>query len=258
MVMNTGRAPIQGLWIGKAGMLEKLSMASFLAHGHAYHLYVYEKQDGLPHGVEQRDANEILPADRIFYYQHGQAKGGLSGFANLFRYALLAQKGGWWCDTDIICLKPFDFTDDIVMASERHWLWPDKICNAVIHCPPGHALMTACYEDAERCDPRTLKFAGNGEPLLRHNVKKLGLKRYIQPPDVFNPIDWYRSKHIIESGSASSLPATSYAVHCFRETWRWRLKERQSDEFRNHVFAADTLLGSLQRRYLPEYVAACS
>lgn len=247
---------IQGLWIGKLGMLERLSMKSFLAHGHSYHLYAYEPQDDLPEGVVLKNAADIIPQKDIFRYQRGKARGGYSGFANLFRYELLRQKGGWWCDTDIICLKPFDFKDEIVLASEKHWLWPNKICNAVMRCPAGHPFIEGCVNDALQHNPKTMKFAANGEPVVTRNVRKFGLLQNVQPPEVFNPINWFNSASVTQDAVQHHIPASSYAIHCYRETWRWRLKNQQANDFRNRIFPADTLLGSLQHKYFAEELGA--
>ncbi|MBY0406370.1 MAG: capsular polysaccharide synthesis protein, partial [Rickettsiales bacterium] len=135
--------PIQSLWIGSLGALERLSMRSFLAHGHRYHLYAYDLTLAPPPGVELKDAREILPEEAIFTYPRGKEKGGISAFADWFRYELLAQKGGWWCDTDIICLKPFLFENPLVLASERHWLWKKRLSVAVMRAPAGHPLFQA-------------------------------------------------------------------------------------------------------------------
>ena len=88
---------IQSLWIGESlGPLQKLSIASFLNHGHEYHLHCYQKIGNLPSGVVVKDASETLPASAIFYYQNGPGRGSVAAFANLFRYKLLLEKGGWW------------------------------------------------------------------------------------------------------------------------------------------------------------------
>jgi len=98
---------IQGLWIGpELSVMEQLSISSFLLNQHEYHLYVYDEPKNVPLGAVVRDANEILPASRIFQYKHFPT---YAGFANFFRYKLLLERGGWWADTDTICLKPFDF-----------------------------------------------------------------------------------------------------------------------------------------------------
>ncbi len=243
---------IQGLWIGKIGTLERLSIASFIAHGHDYHLYTYEDQADLPEGCTLMNAASIMPQSEIFRHRKGAAKGGFTGFSNIFRYRLLADKGGWWCDTDIVALKAFDFTDPIILASEYHWLWHKKLSNAVIHCPPEHELMKACYDDAIRVNKESMRFGQCGAKLVKKHAKRLGLLGYIKPPEYFNPINWWESSKIGTPGSAALLPQEAYSVHCYGESWRWRLKEHYNDQFRNKFFDENTLLGTLQHRYLKE------
>lgn len=229
-------------------------MASFIAHGHTYHLYVYDEPRGLPAGVQLRDAAQILPRERIFRYPSGKEKGGVSGFADLFRYRLLLEKGGWWADTDVICLKPFPKADPLVLASERKRLLGVRLCIGVMGAPSGHALFERCYADAAANDPATLRFAQNGEPVLRRHVAQLGLLPAVAPPEWFNPVNWWQSASIGAPGSAALLKDMHYALHCYGESWRWRLKDRDAAELREGVFAADTMLGALQRRYLPQEV----
>ena len=100
---------IQSLWIGpRLSMMERLSIASFLQNGHSYILYAYGPVEGLPEDAELKDANEILPSCVIFTYAEYAT---CSGFSNFFRYKLLLERGGWWVDTDMICLRPFEFDD---------------------------------------------------------------------------------------------------------------------------------------------------
>jgi hypothetical protein len=44
----------------------------------------------IPNGVTIHDANKIIPAEKIFKYKNN---GSYAGFANLFRYKLLLEKG---------------------------------------------------------------------------------------------------------------------------------------------------------------------
>src|SRR5215831_9214030 len=107
---------IQGLWIGpELSVMERLSISSFLKNGHEYHLYAYDDLANVPLGTVVRDADEILARSRIFQYKH---QASYAGFSNFFRYKLLLERGGWWVDTDVVCLKPFDFSDGHVFASE--------------------------------------------------------------------------------------------------------------------------------------------
>src|SRR5690349_14550149 len=113
------------LWIGdRFSTLERLCVASFLAHGHGVHLYAYGPVDGVPEGAQLRDAREILPAERIYTYASGFGQGSPSAFSNEFRYKLLRDRGGVWSDTDIACLRPFDFLDDAPYAFSSERLKP--------------------------------------------------------------------------------------------------------------------------------------
>jgi len=108
---------MQGLWIGpELSPMEALSIRSFLAHGHEYHLYTYGHVSNVPEGTVVKDANAIIPFDKVFKYRDYDS---YSGFSNHFRYQLLQLRGGWWVDLDLICLKPFDFESDYVFSSEE-------------------------------------------------------------------------------------------------------------------------------------------
>src|SRR5260221_311292 len=60
-------------------------------------------------GTGVLDAGEIVTGDRVLRYGKaaGESAGGLSGFSNLFRYALLLREGGHGVDCDVFCLRPF-------------------------------------------------------------------------------------------------------------------------------------------------------
>src|SRR5277367_3549628 len=125
---------IQSLWIGrKLSAMERLSIASFLTSGHEYHLYVYEEVENAPDGTVLEAANEILPESRIFQYSKYPS---YAGFSNFFRYKLLLEKGGWWVDTDVVCLQPFAFDETYVFASEQV-NGREVPATAVIKAPPG-------------------------------------------------------------------------------------------------------------------------
>ena len=94
--------------------MEILSMKSFLHNNHNYHLYTYGDIGNIPEGVLVKDANKILPEKDIFRYQNGS----VSAFSNVFRYKMLFEKGGYWVDTDLVCLKPFDFKEDFSISNK--------------------------------------------------------------------------------------------------------------------------------------------
>ena len=166
---------IQGLWIGdRLSNLENLSISSFIANGHDYHLYVYNDVDNIPSGATVKDGNEILPESEIFSYNVGPGRGSPSAFSNFFRYKLLYDRGGWWSDTDIVCLKPFEFDSDYVISSESH-LGNRHITSGVIKAPKGSPAMKDNWETCNSKDKNTLPWGEVGPRLVSQCVGKFGL-----------------------------------------------------------------------------------
>ncbi len=207
---------IQSLWIGGAlSPMEQLSIASFLYHGHAFDLYVYDEVTNVPAGTTLRDANEILPRERIFRYREHDT---VSGFSNFFRYRMLLERGGWWVDTDVVCLRPFDFDTDYVFASEatRDGSTPTS---CVIRAPRGSAAMQLAWE---RCDARDVTALGWGETgprLVKEIIRDCALEQFIQPSDTFCPIPFFAWRTIVEE-PPPRLPGTTHAIHLWNDMWR--------------------------------------
>src|SRR4026207_1011099 len=143
---------IQGLWIGKGlSVMEQLSIKSFIDNGHEYHLYVYEDVEGIPKGTIIKNADEVVSREHIFRDEVLKAH---VSFSDLFRYKLLLEKGGYWADVDIICLKPFDFKSDYVFAAEKTAKNSDErkkygsncVNGCVMKAPAQSEIMKFCYE----------------------------------------------------------------------------------------------------------------
>ena len=106
---------IQSLWIGpELTDMEVYSIKSFLKQGFEFHLYTYDKVKRIPKGTKIKDANKIIPAKEIF-----EIKKTFLPFSDIWRYKLLYEKGNYWSDLDMICIKPFDFKEPYVFSSER-------------------------------------------------------------------------------------------------------------------------------------------
>ncbi len=184
-----------------------------MAQGHPYHLYTYEPID-VPPGVILQDANQILPQSLIFRNQNGKGKGSLAAFSDLFRYKLLLDRGGWWVDTDVFCLKPFDFAAEYVFGAE------DKpVASGVLKMPRGCELARQCYEMAVRINPAAIVW-NELVALLEHNVRQLRLMHYVLPAKTFSPILWRNVPDYV-LGRKKFVPSRhSYAVHLYNEMWR--------------------------------------
>jgi hypothetical protein len=237
------REPVQALWIGdRLTPVELLSIRSFLANGHPFHLYAYRRFEEAPEGTVQLDASEILPEAEVLPYQIGPGKGSFSLGSNHFRYVLLLERGGTWVDMDVVCLRPFDFEEEYVFLSEeRPGKSPPTVVNgAVIRVPPGSEVMRWCLEEYRRMDPRRMQWGDSGPFLLSRAVPHAGLERYVQPPLVLSPISWMEARQMVQPSLSWDLservgrrsrsctpgeerleaPPEVRAIHLYNETWR--------------------------------------
>jgi hypothetical protein len=207
---------IQSLWIGPAlSTMERLSLTSFVAAGHDVDLYVYDDVAAVPEGVELRDAAEILPRERIFRYAKHET---VAGFSNFFRYKLLLDRGGWWVDTDVVCLKRFKFKTEHVFASEIAKETP-TVTSCVIRAPAGSPAMRMAWDVCDASDPNTLRWGETGPRLCGTVVSELKLDDRVQPPQVFCPIPYHRWRDLLDPNVKPSLGG-AYAVHLWNELWR--------------------------------------
>jgi hypothetical protein len=216
-------AVVQGLWIGRPlSLIEQLSITSFLTNGHEFHLYCYEDVRGLPPGVEVKDANEILPASGIFSYQRGSGRGSVSAFSNIFRYKLLLERGGWWCDVDTVCVRPFDFGEPALFAGEAIRTGT-QTASCVIKLPPGHVVAEMCYDVARAADRASLKWGEIGPKLLMRAVVRYGLLDLVMRPEVFCPIPYWHWDTLLAANpqpGLASLNGNTHALHLWHERWR--------------------------------------
>jgi hypothetical protein len=240
---STENKIIQGLWIGpQLSVMEELSIASFLQNGHEYHLYVYDRVKNVPVGTIIRDANEILPSSKIFQYKHSPS---YAGFANFFRYKLLLERGGWWADTDTICLKPFNFSEEYVFATEI-FKGLEVVTAGIIKAPSGSEAMAYAWEVCGSKNPESLVWGETGPKLMAQAVARFSLQKYETPHYVFCPLafqDWHR---VLEPEGQISLDNDSYAIHLWNEKWR------ESRQDKNGRYPETCLYEQLKRRYLNE------
>lgn len=219
---------INGLWVtGSLTPLEQLTIRSFLHYGHVFHLWSYDKKvEGLPAQTTLCDASAILPQEKVFRYGTKNmlwGNGSYGGFSDIFRYKLLHEKGGWWVDMDITCLKPFDFQEPYFFRNH----WQLKVVGNVLKCPAGSELMKRCYEQAS-----VQVTAENTDwhlpiKILNEQIESLDLMRYrhtgyfnldmlhtIEPYLKDNypiPADWYGIHWINSAGVKNFSGKSAYA-----------------------------------------------
>ena len=212
---------IQSLWVGdRLPVMQYLSVRSFLANGHAYDLYVYEDLANAPEGVRLRDAREIMPVSEVFRnFSHNT----FATFSDIFRYRLLSQYGGWWSDTDVICLRPFDFSEDYVFSSEH------RILNGVVRevatitvmkAPPASELFQKLYEASAYRDKSKLKWNEIGSDLLRSLLRDHALQSAVQRATTFCPIPMIGYESVVDPTVRFVFESSTFAAHLWHELWR--------------------------------------
>jgi mannosyltransferase OCH1-like enzyme len=233
---------IQCLWIGnEISAMERLSLASFLAHGHRVHLYVYGNVAGVPRGVTLWDANEILPADRIFQYAQHKS---YAGFANFFRYKLLLDRGGWWVDTDTVCLRPFDFAAEHVFPTEWTESPEPSMANSPLKAPRGSIVMRYAWRVCQSKDTQTIGWGETGPLLIAEAVRSFSLDGYAMAPQVFLPIPYLEWQSVLDPARTWEFGPETYSIHLWNEMWRRHGQEK------NARYDPGCLYEQLKRRYL--------
>ena len=221
--------------------MERLSIASFLANGHSYRLYVYGHVKHVPAGAILEDANAILPASMIFKYKDADS---YAGFSNYFRYKLLLERGGWWVDTDVVCLRTFEFEDNYVFGSELNKSGAEVTTSSVIKAPVGTGLMKFAWETCLSKDPQKIKWGETGPRLMQDAVLRFHLENFRKPYITFCPITHPRWRSILEPDTKPALASDAYAVHLWNELWR------RAGQDKNAPYPPSSLYEQLKQRYL--------
>jgi mannosyltransferase OCH1-like enzyme len=217
--------------------MEQLSITSFLQNGHEYHLYTYGALANVPAGTVIRDANEILPETAIFEYKNRRS---YAGFADVFRFKLLLERGGWWADSDMVCLRPFDFPEEYVFSSEMNT--GQEMTNVgVIKAPKGSEAIGHASRVCQTKTPDNITWGEIGPRLMSEVVKKYRLDKYQKPYYIFCPIsDWQK---LLQPYVAAVHPQ-AYAIHLWNEGWRLANQDKDGCYHRNCIYE------QLKRMYL--------
>ncbi|OFY94111.1 MAG: hypothetical protein A2309_03600 [Bacteroidetes bacterium RIFOXYB2_FULL_35_7] len=202
-------------------------------------MWVYEKiLTPLPPAVVLRDANEIIPADKIFRYkyknQFGHGKGSLGGFSDIFRYKLLYEHGGWWADMDVTCIKPFDFAAAYVFRTHQSL----KVVGNIMKCPPKSELMKLCYEKAIQTIDEENKDWHKPIQILNDYISELNLEKYII--EMSNPDSWRMIRKLLNTDFFP--PEKWNAIHWVNEEWRRNGLDK-------NYYLNNSYLGKLMQKY---------
>ncbi len=220
---------IQCLWVGdRLNGLARLALASFVHHGHPVHLYTYGPVKNVPAGVTLMDADAIIPYQPIeLPPTYGFGQGSIAPFSDWFRYKLLYDRGGFWVDTDMICMRPWADLPATLISSERLPESERSTQEAHANCgvlrfPAGDPFLKHCLAQAEiRIHHDKLTWGSIGPRLVEEAFSIFPeYAAYRLPPEAFCSLDNWEVARLIEPNSPWHPDPEALAVHCWHELWR--------------------------------------
>jgi hypothetical protein len=228
LAVRAGRPMAQSLWVGpRLRWIERLSMATYLANGWRYRLFVYETPENVPEGVELADATSVIDRRQVFREDAGSGmhKGSLGAFSDLFRYLMIARFGGMWTDTDVINLRAFDPEGARFLATERTDAGLIGLNGAMMAAPAGDPLQKeAASASLERLQAGDFHFGRIGPELLCDMIGNGGAQGYrILPVAFLNPVGWMETGLLTRPSSvlrSRGILETAMNIHVYTETWR--------------------------------------
>lgn len=224
---------VQSLWVGNPlSDMETYCIRSFMNAGHEFHLYTYGKVKNIPNGVIIKNGNEIMPAKDIF-----RLKETFLPFSDIFRYKMLYEKGGYWVDLDMICIKKLDFKEPFVFSSERtiqkgaYKMKVPYVPNiGILKAPPQSDFYKELYE---KCMEHHKKGINKDKikymRILRDTIDKYNYHNYVKEPSYFCHLDWWyakdafldlpslRPKYGVPGKTLQSMFNGPYTVHFWRD-----------------------------------------
>jgi len=257
-------AEIRSFWIGsRLSKIERLCIRSFLDHGHRFVLFTYGNVDGIPPGTTIRDANELIPERGTEPFVR---RGSLAHFADWFRWELLLREGGFWVDLDVVCLRPFDFSEDIVFGYQHDDTPVTGVLRFPARLPAVEGMVDLCRrpnrfrpEDPIRIkrkklirwmlgnSPARLDWAEAGGPIgFKTMMLKHDLMRFCQPYTVFYPVHHVHFRALYDGTFArdDGFFADTRAVHLWNEVTR-----RYTEWDKDSTFHPDSLVERLKRKH---------
>jgi hypothetical protein len=257
MTLSPSNLIVQGFWSGPLTTMERLSIASFLHHGHRFDLFTYnprEVQSIPPGNVHICDANEILPESEMATFRCAQQ------FSDFFRIALLLKRGGWHTDLDNVALKALDFTAPYVFYSDYD---DSTISLALAKAPAGAPLLQHCYDyvSSLTLDERSrLSWQAIGAEFICGAVEYFKMTEFVQPGYVFDSIQHEHIRDLIDPVAEFDL-SRAYSIHLFHAAWNDGPQDNTGEGFdlgkrrwgqrldTDATFHPDCLYEKLKRRY---------
>ncbi|MDO8980243.1 MAG: glycosyltransferase [Afipia sp.] len=210
---------LRTFWHGETiGPYQLMCLKSFAASGHRVEVFSYNRSLIVPDWIRVEDAAKVLPRELVL--RPLGEEGAFAIHANLFRYALLQQMGGWWIDPDVLLLKPDLPPGDVFFADADVF---GRVPTGVLKFPAGHGLLTEALAEIESLSDSLEDWERSGSALLTSLVGRHKLSGKIRNRVPLGPVSWFDVPDLFEPNSAERLNRLCKDfcfLHLHDDVWR--------------------------------------
>lgn len=209
------------------GLMEILTIKSWLDNGYKFHLYTYNLNDRIFLKFQElfdnfilKDANEIVSFSEYFSDDRGGV--GVAAFSDFFRFNLLYQKDALWVDLDMICLNPCDYNEKEYIFSKEIDDDPNKarITTSLLKFPKQSEFGKLLIEEAKKIvnNRKTIPWGVIGPDFLAKWVKECDLEKHALDYKDTCQIPWKNARDFINK--EKTFDENKPCLHLFSEMWR--------------------------------------
>ncbi|EAJ7086559.1 hypothetical protein DYF23_06000 [Campylobacter jejuni] len=207
------------------GLMEILTIKSWLDNGYKFHLYTYNLDDKIFLKFQElfsnfilKDANEIVPFSEYFSDDRGA---GVAAFSDYFRFNLLYQRDALWVDLDMVCLNHMDLSQEYIFTQEidKDETKP-RITTSFLKFPKNSDFGKNLIQEAKKIidNKKIIPWGVIGPWFLAEQVEKWDLGKYKWDYKQTCQIPWYKVKNFIDKGQV--FDEGRPCLHLFSEMWR--------------------------------------
>ncbi|EAI7225497.1 hypothetical protein I9114_00810 [Campylobacter jejuni] len=207
------------------GLMEILTIKSWLDNGYKFHLYTYNLDDKIFLKFQElfsnfilKDANEIVPFSEYFSDDRGA---GVAAFSDYFRFNLLYQRDALWVDLDMVCLNHMDLSQEYIFTQEidKDETKP-RITTSFLKFPKNSDFGKNLIQEAKKIidNKKIIPWGVIGPWFLAEQVEKWDLGKYKWDYKQTCQIPWYKVKNFIDKGQV--FDEGRPCLHLFSEMWK--------------------------------------
>lgn len=228
------------------GLMEILTIKSWLDNGYKFHLYTYNLDDKIFLKFQElfsnfilKDANEIVPFSEYFSDDRGA---GVATFSDYFRYILLYLRGGVWVDLDMVCLNHMDLSQEYIFNQETDENGIERITNSFLKFPKNSDFGKNLIQEAKKIidNKKIIPWGVIGPNFLDKLVKENKLEKYALDYKDTCQVPYYKVFDFINKDK--NIDENRLCLHLFSEMWR-------KNNINKNYFYKDGIYTKLLRKY---------